>query len=125
MDELALPIPEDFLRSLENLVRRAVVDALTTERVAAGDGFLDVSGAAAYAASTPSGIRSLVKRRAIPFHKAPNGRILSIEASSTNGCVLADVDAPIRVRPLPIALKGVRERTAPRHGHPRASFRET
>jgi hypothetical protein len=76
MSALALPIPEDLLGSLANLVRRAGVDALTTERGAPGDGFLDVAGAAAYLASTPSGIRSLVKRRAIPFHKAPNGRIL-------------------------------------------------
>jgi excisionase family DNA binding protein len=76
MNAFALPIPEDFLRSLENLVRRAVVDALTTGRGTARDWFLDVAGAAAYLASTPSGIRSLVKRRAIPFHKAPNGRIL-------------------------------------------------
>lgn len=38
--------------------------------------FLDVDGAAALLASTPSAIRSLVKRDAIPHYKAPNGRLL-------------------------------------------------
>ncbi len=76
MNGLALPIPEEFLRSLEELVRRALVDALASDRAVAADGFLDVAGAAAYLTSTPTAIRALVKRRAIPFHKAPNGRIL-------------------------------------------------
>jgi excisionase family DNA binding protein len=76
MNGLALPIPEEFLQSVEELVRRALVDALALERGVAADGFLDVAGAAAYLASTPPAIRALVKRRAIPFHKAPNGRIL-------------------------------------------------
>ena len=39
-------------------------------------GFLDVDGAAAYVASTPTAIRSLVKRDTIPHYKAPNGRLL-------------------------------------------------
>jgi excisionase family DNA binding protein len=37
--------------------------------------WLDVSGAATYLSTTDSGIRSLVKRRAIPFHKVA-GRLL-------------------------------------------------
>jgi excisionase family DNA binding protein len=39
-------------------------------------GFLDVDGAAGYLSSTATAIRSLVKRNAIPYHKAPNGRLL-------------------------------------------------
>jgi hypothetical protein len=40
------------------------------------DGFLDVAAAARYLCSTPSAIRSLVKRDAIPHYRAPNRRLL-------------------------------------------------
>ena len=53
-----------------------MVDALASAREAAAEGFVDVAGAAAYLTSTPTAIRALVKRREIPFHKAPNGRLL-------------------------------------------------
>ncbi len=38
--------------------------------------WLNVKGAAEYLATTGQAIRGLVKRDAIPFHKAPNGRLL-------------------------------------------------
>lgn len=38
--------------------------------------WLGVKGAAEYLATTDQAIRGLVKRNAIPFYKAPNGRLL-------------------------------------------------
>ncbi len=38
--------------------------------------WLGVKGAAEYLATTDQAIRGLVKRDAIPVHKAPNGRLL-------------------------------------------------
>ena len=49
---------------------------LANNTVARPEGFLDVAGAATFLASTPSAIRSLVQRDAVPYHKAPNGRLL-------------------------------------------------
>ena len=72
---LAFTIPDEIVQGLEGMVQRAVADALASHQLQT-EGFLDVDGAAAYLSSTPSAIRSLVKRDAIPFHKAPNGRLL-------------------------------------------------
>ena len=74
-DRLLLPIPGELLDQLRALVAAAVREELARLPLQA-DGFLDVNGAAAYLASTPDAIRSLVKRNAIPYHKAPNGRLL-------------------------------------------------
>ena len=74
-DRLLLPIPGELLDHLRALVAAAVREELARLPLRA-DGFLDVNGAAAYLASTPDAIRSLVKRDAIPYHKAPNGRLL-------------------------------------------------
>jgi hypothetical protein len=58
-----------------------LADALSARLAAATTaatpaGFLDVDGAATFLASTPSAIRSLVKRDALPYYKAPHGRLL-------------------------------------------------
>jgi hypothetical protein len=74
-NRLAFTIPDELVHALEHLVQRAVADALASHQPRA-EGFLDVNGAASFLASTPSAIRSLVKRNAIPHHKAPNGRLL-------------------------------------------------
>lgn len=42
----------------------------------AAPAWLDVNRAAEHLATTVQAIRALVKRDAIPFHKAPNGRLL-------------------------------------------------
>jgi hypothetical protein len=78
MTGLTLTVPEELLLQFEDLARCAVADALTAHRQTADEGFLDVDGAAAFLASTPAAIRSLVKRREFPFHKAPNGRLLFV-----------------------------------------------
>jgi len=52
---------------------------IVREEIAAVNGhscFLDVKGAADYLSSTPSAVRSLVKRCAIPVHRDPRGRLL-------------------------------------------------
>jgi excisionase family DNA binding protein len=64
------------LDGLEEIVTRAVADALAAHAPSAPAAFLDVDGAATYLASTPAAIRSLVQRGEIPVHKAPNGRLL-------------------------------------------------
>jgi excisionase family DNA binding protein len=64
------------LDGLEDLIRQAVADALAAQQPPVSDGFVDVAGAAAYLASSPSAIRSLVQRGEIPVHKTPNGRLL-------------------------------------------------
>jgi hypothetical protein len=64
------------LEGLEEIVMRAVADALAAQQLAAPARFLDVEGAAGFIASTPAAIRSLVQRGEVPFHKAPNGRLL-------------------------------------------------
>lgn len=74
-ETLAMPIPGGIVEALKELVREAVRDELT-EHAAHEDGFLNVDAAADFLASTPTAVRSLVKREAIPFHKAPNGRLL-------------------------------------------------
>jgi hypothetical protein len=61
---------------LEEIVMRAVADALAAKEPVAPAGFVDVEGAAAFIASTPAAIRSLVQRDAIPYHRAPNSRLL-------------------------------------------------
>jgi hypothetical protein len=75
-DPLALTIPSGIVEALKELVREAVRDEFAERLDAHEDGFLDVEGAADFLSSTHSAIRSLVKRDAIPFCKAPNGRLL-------------------------------------------------
>lgn len=75
-DQLTLTIPAAVVQAIEDVVRRAVADVLAVERLHAPTSFLGVDAAAAYLASTPTAIRSLVKRSAIPYYKAPNGRLL-------------------------------------------------
>ena len=64
------------LEGVEDVVRRAVAEALAEAASHTANGFLDVAAAAEFIASTPAAIRSLVKRSEIPFYKAPNGRLL-------------------------------------------------
>ena len=61
-------IEEDALRALV----REEVAATPREFVP----WLNVNGAADYLATTEEGIRSLVKRNAIPVHRTPTGRLL-------------------------------------------------
>lgn len=71
MTELRLVLPPDLLNALTETVRRAVEGALAEPH-----GFIDVAGAASFLSSTPDAVRALVKRNAVPFHRAPNGRLL-------------------------------------------------
>lgn len=54
----------------------AKVVAQLAERVEAPTPWLDVPGAATYLATSEKSVRGLVLRRAIPYEKTPNGRIL-------------------------------------------------
>jgi hypothetical protein len=63
-------------QALVDVVREAVRQEMAEQRPAEPSPWLDVDGAAAYLSSTPSAIRSLKKRGEIPFHQAPNGRLL-------------------------------------------------
>jgi Helix-turn-helix domain len=74
-EPLMLAIPPALLERLQDLIRTVIREELAhlSQRP---EGFLDVNGAAAYLSSTPAAIRALVKRDVIPYHKAPNGRLL-------------------------------------------------
>ena len=76
-ETVTVTISGECIEALGELISRAITDELETARTQE-PGFLDVDGAAAYLSSTPTAIRSLVKRDAIPYHKAPNGRLLFV-----------------------------------------------
>lgn len=76
MTQITITVPEALLQELETRMRKAVADAVESQNLAFSEGFLDVAGAASYLSSSPSAVRSLVKRNAIPYHKAPTGRLL-------------------------------------------------
>jgi hypothetical protein len=73
---LELTLPNELVAGFQELIRRAVADALADQQPQAPEGFLDVDGAAAFLSSTPSAIRSLVKSDRIPVHRTPVGRLL-------------------------------------------------
>jgi len=75
-DAFTFAVPGQLIQALTELVRQAIADELHKAHTSTGPHYLDVDAAATYLASTPSAIRSLVKRNAIPHHKAPNGRLL-------------------------------------------------
>jgi hypothetical protein len=63
--------------ALVDVVREAVRQALAEQHPPEqASGWLDVKRAAEYLSTTPAAIRSLVKRREIPYRKTPNGRLL-------------------------------------------------
>ncbi len=72
----AMTIPGGIIDTLKQLVREAVHDELTEQLAGREQGFLDVERAGDFLATSSAAIRALVKRHAIPFHKAPNGRLL-------------------------------------------------
>lgn len=65
-----------LVAALEERLRALVREELAAESNGHVTGFLSVDGAADFLATTPSAIRSLVKRRQLPVHRAPNGRLL-------------------------------------------------
>lgn len=66
---------EALTNALAERVAAAVAQRLA-EHAEAPTPWLDVPGAATYLVTTERGVRGLVLRRAIPFEKTPNGRIL-------------------------------------------------
>jgi hypothetical protein len=54
----------------------AIVAGQAAEAAEATAPWLDAKGAADYLVTTEKGVRGLVLRRQIPFHKTPAGRIL-------------------------------------------------
>lgn len=75
-EPLAITIPGDVVKAVKELLQEVLRHELAEHSLVHEDGFLDVDRAAVFLASTPGAVRSLVKRDAIPFHKAPNGRLL-------------------------------------------------
>jgi excisionase family DNA binding protein len=51
-----------------------IVELLRLDQLG-GNGWRDVAGAGAHVGLTENAIRNLVKRRQIPFHRTPNGRL--------------------------------------------------
>jgi hypothetical protein len=74
--QVALNIPEASLEQLAHAVALELAHDLIVSESAKSP-WLDVDAAATHlGATTPDAVRALVKRRQIPFHKAPNGRLL-------------------------------------------------
>jgi hypothetical protein len=78
-------VPEETLVALDvaplvaalgGRLRALVREELAAARNGHATGFLSVDGTADFLATTPSAIRSLVKRGQLPVHRAPNGRLL-------------------------------------------------
>jgi helix-turn-helix protein len=66
---------DDLVEEIRRVVReelQAGPESLSIRPV----GFLDVDGAAEYLSTTPGAVRAQVKRRQLPFHKTPQGRLL-------------------------------------------------
>ena len=76
-EAVTLTVSDEFVHALREVVRQAITAELVGVRNNE-PGFLDVDGAADFLASTPSAIRSLVKREAIPHYKTPAGRLLFV-----------------------------------------------
>jgi EAL domain-containing protein (putative c-di-GMP-specific phosphodiesterase class I) len=75
-DAIPIAIPAGVVDALKGIVREAVAEELAEYLGTRDSCFLDVNAAAAFLASTPTAIRSLVKRNAIPHYKTPAGRLL-------------------------------------------------
>jgi excisionase family DNA binding protein len=86
-----IPVPYGPFRDLLEEVRQI-------KEMLAGVGgttspWLDVSGAADYLATSTDAIYALVKRRQIPFHKAPNGRLM-FDRGELDGWARGEADSP-------------------------------
>ena len=69
-----LVVPEDLLEDLSRRIAELVSGRLGTQEPFL---WLDVVGASKYLGyETEGAVRALLKRQAIPHHKAPNGRVL-------------------------------------------------
>jgi hypothetical protein len=74
--QLVVTIPEASLDELAHAVALELAHDVGVSESAQSP-WLDVNAAAIHlGATTPEAVRALVKRRQIPFHKAPNGRLL-------------------------------------------------
>jgi hypothetical protein len=83
------------LEGFEELLRLIVREELAagSERVSIGPrSFFNVESAAKYLDMTPGAVRAYVKRRQLPFHKTPQGRLLFDPA---------ELDAYVRGDPSP------------------------
>lgn len=53
--------------------------------------WLDVQGVADYLCATPDAVRGMVKRRQIPCHRTPTGRLL-FDTAEIDACVRSGAD---------------------------------
>ena len=67
-------VSEDFIDTIADRVAELVGAQLSTSSNSAG--WMDVDAVARYLCTTPDAIRGIVKRRQIPFHRTPTGRLL-------------------------------------------------
>jgi hypothetical protein len=63
IEEIKLAVREELRTGPESMSIRPV-------------GFLDVDGAAGYLSTSPEALRAQVKRRQVPVHRTPQGRLL-------------------------------------------------
>jgi hypothetical protein len=70
-----LHIPESLFAALEERVRRVVREELERAASDARSRWMDVGGAAEYAAMTPDAIRSATKRGQLRVHRGETGRL--------------------------------------------------
>jgi hypothetical protein len=65
---------DELLEEIKAVIRQEL-QALEGLSIRPG-GFLDVNGAAGYLSTSPGALRALVKRRQVPVHRTPQGRLL-------------------------------------------------
>lgn len=70
---VTLEVPDGLLPQLEQRVAAIVLDQLDRDPATR---WLNVERAADYLSTTPEAIRGLVKRRQLPVHRTPSGRLL-------------------------------------------------
>jgi hypothetical protein len=74
-DAVQLDIPESFLAALEERVRAIVREQIQLAVSDVRSPWMDVGGAAEYAAMTPDAIRSATKRGQLRVHRGQTGRL--------------------------------------------------
>ncbi len=70
--ELAVSLPDDVIEVVAQRAASLMSEELQLQRSA----WLDTRGAAEWLSTTEDAVRGLVRRRQIPVHRTPNGRLL-------------------------------------------------
>ena len=90
---------DEFIEGLAHRVAQLIADG--TRSPAGTSSWLDVEGAAEYLCTTSNAIRGMVKRRQVPFHRTPTGRLL-FDRCEVNAWVRAQRDEGVDADPVAV-----------------------